>query len=275
MDSKIGALAVAVMKSSKEVQAENEKLIGLVADQVRQFKELEASMPALKKEAFDEFYKLAENIKAELTDIAAFNAKSAVESNYRAMGERNAVYLGELTAKIDAAKKALLEQIKPEIIKETDASVRGYLASAEGAEKVRNAIEKNAGPLLAAFESSGTAFIDAYQGTFKPGVSKAKRGQLWTFYGNTVLCTADTNKEPVAFGTTDKIKNWVIVAASGAPGASVVSSGGGGSFSFITPFPSATADPGSSGQMSVDGSTGELAVYISGTGWMFYQGYTK
>lgn len=41
----------------------------------------------------------------------------------------------------------------------------------------------------------------------------------------------------------------------------------------VADFPAATADAGAEGQFAINGD--ELAVYVAGTGWVFFQGYQK
>src|SRR5690606_24323682 len=57
-------------------------------------------------------------------------------------------------------------------------------------------------------------------------------------------------------------------------GQQVITAAGLGLNTKVT-MPTATADAGSSQQFAIDGSTGELAIYVSGTGWVFFGGYQK
>jgi hypothetical protein len=41
----------------------------------------------------------------------------------------------------------------------------------------------------------------------------------------------------------------------------------------VATMPTATADAGNAGDYAVDGST--LAIYVSGTGWMFFTGFQQ
>ncbi len=66
-------------------------------------------------------------------------------------------------------------------------------------------------------------------------------------------------------------------AASAASAAEAAATAAGlvGGLSSRVAFPATTASPGAAGEFSQDPATGELAIYLAGTGWLFYAGYGK
>ena len=130
-----------------------------------------------------------------------------------------------------------------------------------------------------AVNSLGTDLVSVYAGTWRED-KLIKRGQVFTYRGSTYLCLRDTiGIPPSRKSLTGSEPRYAVIALAGAPGApGEPGTGGGGGgpgtgLSNKVSFPATTATSGADGDYSVNAT--ELAVYVTGTGWVFFPGYQK
>jgi len=263
-------LAEIVLSRNAETEATQEKLVALVTRHHEELGQLLEVLPELKREALDNINARLENVIADATGRTAAIARGqqaefAATAEFK-MGEKMRVIeplLASLQATRDEihAQLAGLGQKHTESLAEITGSLtdiaeeraRAMLASDETKGLIRAALDEHSKPILAALESKGGSFIDLYQGDFLEGRSKAQRGQIWSYFGNTLLCVADTVRAPSYLLEIDP--SWKLLAARGANG----QPGSGGSGSSLPD------QAGNNGKfLTTDGSTPSWATLAGG-----------
>jgi len=254
-------LAALVLERNAETEAVQEKLVALVTRHHEELAALLAVMPALKQETLANVKTSVEAIVADaikrandtvteqagaakagldalsqsalaavgqietrLTEFSEAKAKEIMAQASAAQATRDEIIATrkELAAQYADTLKATADSL-PKLAQ--DAALAAALVavkSDEAKETMRATVAEYSAPLIAALEASGTTFIDLFQGEFTAGKS-AKRGEIWTYFGNTLLCLKDTSQAPSFY---DLGESWALLAAKGAGGAS---GGGGGS----------------------------------------------
>lgn len=166
-----------------------------------------------------EFDKIAAGGVLEVRRLIEDARKIAAEAKAE---KQRMVSLEEISVRLFALAKAASDKAMAAMLKDSDFR-----------DSLKLIFHEYAVPMAAALEAKQAgAFLEIYRGVFRPGVSSAKRGELWTFYGNTFVCTTDTTQPPRSNTSNDSFENWALVAASGAPGAAATGSGGSSSLNI-------------------------------------------
>lgn len=198
--------------------------------------------------------KFSGEIDALVTDkhaaVAAKVTTELTEKNRAAVAEIQAntqQLLAQLTATVekvaaDRARIVSLDEIAPKLRKlaaeATALAAKNFLDSEQLKENITGVVDERLKPALTQFaaqNSAGNLLLNAYKGVWEQG-AQAKAGDLFTYYGNTLLCLEDNNSEPKVDSATGKSMYWAMIAAAGRPGIAVATTTTttGGTFSGQT-----------------------------------------
>ncbi len=123
-------------------------------------------------------------------------------------------------------------------------------------------------------------------GTIGTGIWQASA--VGVAYGGTSATTAAGAATNLGLGTssspeflsvkighsTDTEITRVSAGVAAIAGSQIITASGLGLNTKVS-MPTATVNSGASQQFAIDGPTGELAIYVPGTGWIFFAGYQK
>lgn len=217
-----------LLAQKTEAEQNQEKITKLVMLHHEELGRLVEAIPGLKREAFDA---IGQNI-AETAKKHADETQSAMSAHVAGLAVQAQKTRDELKAELNRlgeaiSRKATLSEIGAEVDRRAYLAAMNTLKTDHAKEVIKAQLAEAAAPLFAALAEKDSGFIELYRGVFKTGTSQAKRGELWSFYGNTFLCTGDTSMAPKFLGGNQTSQNWALIAASGAPGAP--GAGGSGS----------------------------------------------
>lgn len=219
-----------VLAHDAELEAQQEKLTALILQHHEEIARLLNVLPEIHRDALakvlPEVNERLEHTIPELVAAEVAEARGELSGEQKKWAEDAAARLDVIRAELFAQAKqdagtlagitrelgAVSEaQILETLTAAVDRMTREQFSALDMENKVR--------AMLAAVPTPQPAsFIDLYQGQYKPG-TQARRGEIWTYVGNTFLCIADTTQEPRVRPGVGVVGGWELLAAAGATGA--------------------------------------------------------